>query len=112
MKSLEEIPQLAWRCDAFGQRVECNRRWYEYTGQTPDEARSFGWMNSLHPDDRHQVAVQMFKAAETGVFQVKYRLRRASDGSYRWYLAQAVRIKDTEGKTTGWLGKAIDIQQE
>ena len=60
-ESLEKIPQPAWRCDEFGQTVECNRRWYEYTGQTPEQARGFGWMQAVHPDDRTQVLELMFR---------------------------------------------------
>ena len=35
----EAIPQMLWRADTARQTIECNRRWYEYTGQTPDEAQ-------------------------------------------------------------------------
>ena len=37
--------------DAEGRQIDCNRRWQEYTGQTPEEAQGNGWMKALHPDD-------------------------------------------------------------
>jgi PAS domain S-box-containing protein len=106
---LDELPQPAWRCDEFGQTVECNRHWYEYTGQTPEEAYGLGWMNAVHPDDLPRVAEEMLKAAESGSYQAKYRLRRASDGSYHWHLAQAIPVPGKDGRPIGWLGSAIAI---
>ena len=43
----EAIPQPVWRSDAnTGEVIEFNRRWYEYTGQTPEEAKGTGgWMS-------------------------------------------------------------------
>ena len=39
---VEAVPQLMGWADANRETVEWNRRWYEYTGQTPAEARGFG----------------------------------------------------------------------
>ena len=47
----EAIPHPVWRSDAEGRQIDCNRRWQEYTGQTPEEAQGDGWMKALHPDD-------------------------------------------------------------
>jgi len=106
----EAIPQLVWRCDANGEALECNRRWYEYTGQPPEEAKGNGWMKALHPDDVARVAQWVpAHVAEGEVYQVDYRLRRAADGSYRWHLAQNLPMRDKDGKITGWFGSATDI---
>ena len=40
------------------------------------------------------------------------RLRRASDGSYRWHLARAVPMSDRGGKIIGWFGCATDIDDQ
>ena len=106
-KSLDEIPQPAWRCDKSGLTVECNRHWYEYTGQSPEEARGFGWADAVHPDNKNELADQLLNAAKTGIFRAKYRLRRASDGTYHSHLAQAARVMDDEGEVTGWVGSAV-----
>ena len=40
------------------------------------------WLDAIHPDDLGTVE----KARSTGLpYEVQYRLRRASDGSYRWH---------------------------
>lgn len=108
-KSLDKIPQPAWRCDKSGLTVECNRHWYEYTGQTAEEVRGFGWADVVHRDDKDQLADQLLEAAKTGIFKARYRLRRASDGTYHWHLAQAVRVTDDDGEVTGWIGSAVAI---
>lgn len=38
----EAIPHPVWRSDAEGRQIDCNRRWQEYTGQTPEEAQGDG----------------------------------------------------------------------
>lgn len=106
----EAIPHPVFRCGAEGGLIECNHRWYEYTGQTPDEARGNGWMKALHPDDLTRTAQRVREDVAGGdLYQTDYRLRRASDGSYRWHLARAIPRRDASGTITAWFGTAIDI---
>ncbi len=44
--------------------------------------------------------------------EIVNRLRRASDGSYRWHLARAVPMNDRGGKIIGWFGCATDIDDQ
>ena len=104
----ETVPQPIWRCDSRGV-IECNRRWYEYTGQTPEEARGCGWMAAVHPDDLPRVTEALFQSAIEGTYQAEYRLRRASDGVYRWHLARATPLRDKDGNILYWFGSATDI---
>ena len=76
---VETIPQLAWRSSPDGMDVDCNRRWYEYTGQTPAQVRAHGWLAAVHPDDlfrvveagppcgKHQAALRARVPAAAGV---------------------------------------------
>jgi len=91
---LDAVSALAWRCDARLLCIECNSRWLAYCGQSPDEVRGDGWMRALHPDDRERVAKLIHEAGTAGIVQTEYRLRRASDGAYRWHLACALPVKD------------------
>lgn len=109
----EAIPQPAWRTNAQGEVTECNGRWYEYTGQTPEEARGNGWMKALHPDDAGCVMQKVQDDVAGGErFQVEYRLRRTSDGSYRWHIARGLPIKDMDGRIVCWFGSAADIEDQ
>ena len=89
----------------FQWSVECNPRWYEYTGQTPEEARGFGWMAAIHPDDLPRATEALFRSAIEGTYQAEYRLRRAADGSYRWHLVRATPLRDKEA--TFSIGSAV-----
>ncbi len=109
----ESIPHPVWRSDAEGRQIDCNHRWQEYTGQTPEEAQGDGWMKALHPDDVAW-AVQRKREDVAGgeIYQAEYRLRRASDGSYHWYLARAIPWRDANGTILGWFGCAMDIEEQ
>ena len=39
---VEMVPQSMGWTDANRETIQWNRRWHEYTGQTPAEARGFG----------------------------------------------------------------------
>jgi len=109
----DAIPQMLWRADANRQTIECNRRWYEYTDETPEEARGLGWMKPLHPDDLARVTERMREALAAGEpYQAEYRVRRASDGKYRWHLSRALPMKDEDGRITGWFGSVTDIDDQ
>ncbi len=107
---LQAIPMLAWRCDAQGKCIDCNQRWLHYTGNTLEEVRGDGWMRAVHPEDRTRVLKKVRDDVTGGEFyECEYRLRRASDGAYRWHLARAVPLKDMNGNILMWLGAAPDI---
>jgi PAS domain S-box-containing protein len=109
----ECIPHPVWRSDAQGMQIDCNRRWQEYTGQTPEEAQGTGWMKALHPDDVPRAVERVREDVPGGtIYQAEYRLHRASDDSYHWYLARAIPWRDANGTILGWFGSATDIDAQ
>ena len=70
-------------------------------------------MKALHPDDVAW-AVQRVRDDVAGgeIYQAEYRLHRASDNSYHWYLARAIPWRDANGKILGWFGSAMDIDAQ
>jgi PAS domain-containing protein len=44
-------PTIVWVAMPSGDIVFINARWYEYTGQTEEQARGFGWTSVTHPED-------------------------------------------------------------
>jgi PAS domain S-box-containing protein len=109
---VEAIPLPIWRSDPDGNVTEFNRRWYDYTGQTAEEAEGGGWTKALHPDEAAMVVGEVRAGITTGApIEIVNRLRRA-DGSYRWHLARAVPLSDRGGKTIGWFGCATDIDDQ
>jgi PAS domain-containing protein len=48
---IDSIPTLAWCNLADGANEFLNRRWYDYTGLSPQAAHGGGWMVAIHPED-------------------------------------------------------------
>lgn len=108
---VETIPQLAWQTTPDGLEIECNRRWHEYTGQGPEQVRAHGWLAAVHPDDLFATAEKSLRAVNNREpFEVEYRLRRASDGAYRWHLSRTLPLLSEDGQVTSWIGSATDIE--
>ncbi|WP_161974225.1 PAS domain S-box protein [Rhizobium deserti] len=105
----DSAPVMLWVVDKEGRCTYLNTRWYEYTGQTPEEAEGFGWLEVTHPDDR-DMASQVFLDAlsRQEPFRLEYRLRRA-DGIYRWAIDAAEPRLAGDGSFLGYIGSVIDI---
>ena len=102
-------PLMMWVTEPDGYCTYLNRRWYEFTGQTEEEALGLGWTKATHPDDE-KMAGDAFLAATAaqGPFRVEYRLRRA-DGIYRWAIDAAAPRFAEDGQFLGHVGSVIDI---
>ena len=110
---MESIPQTVWRAGANGEASDFSNHWYEYTGQTCEEARGFGWMKALHPDDVEGVLERIRAAgACRELYQAEYRVRQASDGGYRWHLGWGRPMKDKDGNILYWFGSVTDIDDQ
>ncbi|HEX2864123.1 MAG TPA: PAS domain-containing protein, partial [Deinococcales bacterium] len=106
---LDLVLDLLWRAGPDGGAVWCNRRWFDYTGQTLDQARGTGWLDAVHPDDRERFVTAMLEPAAPGRrHSNRYRLRSAA-GEHRWFLVQAEAARDDEGQVLAWYGSATDI---
>jgi PAS domain S-box-containing protein len=83
--------------------------WYELTGQTPEAALGFGWMDVVHPEDCTSARETFIEAsAKREAFRLEYRLRR-KDGEYRCMVDSAVPRVGSEGRFLGYIGSVIDI---
>ncbi|MDB4931383.1 MAG: sensor signal transduction histidine kinase, partial [Myxococcaceae bacterium] len=82
----EAMPHIVWTQRPDGRVTYFNRRWTEYTGRTLAEALAEGAADAVHPDDRPELR-RLFAEARAGeaAAEATYRLRRGSDGSYRWH---------------------------
>jgi PAS domain S-box-containing protein len=105
----DAMPQIVWTSDVDGNATYFNRRWFEYTGTTPDEATAHAWHAVVHPDDLRAAVKRRDDTLLTGEpFEIEYRFR-GDDGSYRWHLGRAVAIRNSQGTIDFWVGTATDI---
>jgi PAS domain S-box-containing protein len=110
----ETVPQVAWQADSQGQVQYFNQRWYEYTGQTVEQARNSGWQVVLHPDDLERTQATWQQAVQNGtLYNIECRLRHTS-GKFNWFLARGLPFKNEAGVITAWFGTYtyIDDQKE
>ncbi|HEY7982161.1 MAG TPA: PAS domain-containing protein [Candidatus Eremiobacteraceae bacterium] len=106
------IPVICWTADAQGWIDWYNNRWFEFTGQTNDEALGWGWQAAHHPDDFLDVMRSWPRSIETGEsFEMEFRLRR-HDGVFHWFLTRIEPLRDTDGKIIRWYGSHIDIDAQ
>jgi PAS domain S-box-containing protein len=99
---------LVWTTSPDGQIVDMPE-WRTYTGLSVEQIQGWGWLNSLHPDDRKRTA-SVWQAAVDALsfYETEYRIRRA-DGVYMWHRARGVPILDQDGALREWVGICLDI---
>lgn len=108
----ETIPQIIWTADKAGNFLFFNHRWTEYTGMSPEETARVGWDCLIHPDDLELFKQRWTRAVETGeAYELKYRLNRSADDTYRWHLRRAIPLRDSLGKVM-WFGTCTDIHDQ
>ncbi len=106
------IPQLTWMAEPDGFIFWYNRRWYEYTGTTPEEMEGWGWQ-SVHDAEMLPRVMERWQASiQTGEpFEMEFPLRRGTDGAFRWFLTRVVPLHDLSGRIVRWFGTNTDIEE-
>ena len=106
---IHTAPDIIFSRKADGSRDYISDRFYDFTGASSDSANGFGWLDYVHPEDKDKAMVDWMRSVESGAnYEAEYRLR-ARDGSYRWFRARALPIRD-DGKIVRWYGTCSDIQ--
>jgi PAS domain S-box-containing protein len=109
--AVETMPALAFVTDPKGNRTFLNKGWLEYTGLSSEQASGSGWELAVHPDDLKRVAERWRESLTTGEsLEYDERLRRGSDGVYRWFQTRARPLRDNRGKILKWCAVANDIE--
>ena len=107
----EAVPNIIWTAGPDGVVDYFNRRWFEYTGLSTEQAAG-AWYGAVHPDDRGRCQSSWADALRSGRrYEVECRLLRA-DGSARWHLCRALPEPDSGGQITTWIGTLTDIEDQ
>jgi PAS domain S-box-containing protein len=108
----DAVPQIFWTAHADGAIDWYNRRWYEYTGQTPADNAGLGWESAQHPRDLPDVQREWRRSLITGKpFEMSHRLR-GIDGVYRWFLTRVVPQSGENGTIARWYGATTNVDAE
>ncbi|MBV9484362.1 MAG: PAS domain S-box protein [Acidobacteria bacterium] len=108
----DSIAQLVWMAEADGSVVWYNRRWYEYTGTSPEQVAGWGWQSVSHPTWLPKIMERWKAALATGEpFEMEFPLRGA-DGVFRWFLTRAVPVREQRNRVVRWFGTNTNVHEQ
>jgi PAS domain S-box-containing protein len=94
------------RCDFVSERF------LQYTGLAEEEALDFGWLAAVHPDDLERLDASWSEARRSGIrHDHEFRFRKC-DGSYHWFRAWNVPIRNENGEIVRWFGTCLDVNDQ
>jgi PAS domain S-box-containing protein len=108
---VEAIAAMVWSRSATGEFETEQPDWSAFTGQSFEELRGWGWLDTIHLDDRAATIEGWVEALAQGTrYEIEHRVRR-HDGEYRYMVARAVPLPDGFGGVREWAGLHIDIHE-
>ncbi len=106
----EHAPIILWVADSQGECTYVNQSWFEFSGQSPDQALGHGFFQFVHPDDAAE-SERLFRDATARHAPWQHECRvRCRDGSFRLMIDTASPRFGPDGEFLGYLGLLIDIQ--
>ncbi len=108
----DNIENLAWMAQPDGYIYWYNKRWYDYTGTTPQDMEGWGWQSVHDPHELQDVLQRWNASIQTGErFNMVFPLKGA-DGLFRPFLTRVMPVKDTDGNVLHWFGTNTDISEQ
>ncbi|MGA7685731.1 MAG: diguanylate cyclase [Terriglobales bacterium] len=108
----EALPQMIWTTNAQGDTDYVNQRWCEYSGIARD-ASGADLTVAIHKEEIEAFQRKWMQCVRNGeALEMEYRLRRATDETYRWHLARALPLRNSEGRIVKWFGTCTDIEDQ
>ncbi|MBC8356071.1 MAG: response regulator [Planctomycetes bacterium] len=105
------MTSIVWSTNADGQIQDEQTAWAEYTGQSSDQCDQFGWLESIHVEDR--VSVTSFWQADSAhrvEREFLLRIWNASSNRYRRCVARVVPIIVDGREVSEWVGTLTDVE--
>ncbi len=111
-KAISELSSAGiYMTDTAGKCTYVNPLWLKHAGMRYEDALGDGWQSAIHEEDRQMVYYNWEKMVGTyGQWGIEYRFM-APDGTVTWLYGMANAIKDSMGKTTGYIGINMDITE-
>ena len=107
------LPQIVWVARTDGSHEYYNKQWFDYTGLTLDDSNEQAWRDLFHPDDREHAEAKWAEALREGTpYDIEFRLKRAADNEFRWFLGRALPHRDPDGNIVNWFGTCTDIHEQ
>ncbi len=108
----DTVPAIIWITEPDGSCSYLNKHWYDFTGQTKEEAEGFGWLNATHPADKEEAGKAFVNSNNNQTtFSVLYRLRN-KQGEYRWAIDNGSPRFNAKGEYGGMIGTVVDVHEK
>jgi PAS domain S-box-containing protein len=110
---IDSVPVSIWALRADGTFYDCNRAWTEYAGVKSVADVRVDPAVLVHPDDLPRLRQAWASAFARGEpLDAQCRVRRATDGTFRWHVGRAVPERDDTGAVIGWIVTGADIENQ
>src|SRR5260370_35473243 len=86
----DAAPVLIWMSGVDKLCTFFNKRWFQFTGRSPEQEMGNGWADGVHPEDLERYFDTCTEAFDGRKPFVSENLLRRIDGEYRWIQMQAV----------------------
>lgn len=109
---LESMPDIAWTALPNGDINYFNQVWYDYSGQSQEDAFGSGWRKIVYEEDLDPVLLFWEANIKKGknTCQMECRLKTRTGHDYRWHLIRATPNLNDENNVDQWVGTITDIQ--
>ncbi|MGH9869242.1 MAG: PAS domain S-box protein [Candidatus Polarisedimenticolia bacterium] len=105
----DTAPVMIWMAGPENEGVYFNRPWLDFTGRALQQELGFGWVETIHPDDRERAEADCRAAFEQRrPVRLEFRMRR-QDGAWRWVLDHGIPHFSPRGRFLGYIGSTVDI---
>jgi PAS domain S-box-containing protein len=109
----ESMPQMVWTAKPDGGLDYVSRQVTDYFRKSAEDLLGEGWIAGVHPDDRASTAERWQHCVNSGeAYETEFRLHRASDDSWRWFLARGLPMYSAERTVLSWVGTCTDIHDQ
>ena len=106
------ITDISWATSPDGRFITPQDAWAAYTGQSWQQARDFGWLDAIHPDDRAPIReIWRHACSQRSLYESEGRVWHAAARTYRHFVARAVPIFDESGALREWVGSCTDVHE-
>lgn len=105
----DNIAQIAWTAGPDGKIFWFNKRWFEFTGESLHADGSWSVRETIHPDHVDRVREKYERHIASGEAWEDTFPMQGALGGYRWFLSQAIPIRDADGTVLRWFGTNTDI---
>ncbi|MBL3658360.1 CheR family methyltransferase [Fulvivirga sediminis] len=106
-------PALIWLYDIDEKFNYFNKEWNSFTGAEDEELKGLGWLNFIKDENRGAYTSALRTALKNKKeYNVEYCLYNVKENGYRWVLDKGVPRFDANGKFLGFIGAAVDINDQ